>query len=238
MPLDLNIVSAKEAQAAKKREIFVTNQDKEEKKKGEKLSDVVWKRGRRKKGRGRRNVGKVAEGRAKFQGKQGSQPLATVLHRFPAIQPAILSSPCGALSQQSLPTPNAVSPPSQMILHRARPVIIEVDCQTEIEKERKHLTLVSSRLNLVPSYERGAPTPSFSLDTFRIFTHPPHNDRMTLFHTFDPVGLGFVWLLDALSSVFLACSSVHPHSSSHAYPHNLVFWDDVRLRPPRHCFIS
>lgn len=36
-------------------------------------------------------------------------------------------------------------------------------------------------------------------------------------------------------------SSSRAHLSTHTLthiPHNLVFWDDVRLRPPRHCFFN
>lgn len=92
----------------------------------EKLSNVVW-RGKKKKEEGRgRSVGKVSEGlqeRAKFQGKQGFPAIGNSPSTLPAIQPASQRS-CPALAAPtakpsfSSSAPDAVSPPSQMILHR------------------------------------------------------------------------------------------------------------------------
>lgn len=99
MPLDSDVVSAKKSEQS----CLLTRME-EVRKWEEKLSNVVW-RGRKKEEEGRgRSVGKVAEGpqeRAKFQGKQGFPAIGnspSTLQRSPAIQPAILSSPCGAHS--------------------------------------------------------------------------------------------------------------------------------------------
>lgn len=70
----------------------------------------------------RREDEEVAEGVATGEGQvSGQAGLPSHWQRFND-QPAILSSPCGAHSHRkaffSSPAPDAVSPPSQMILHR------------------------------------------------------------------------------------------------------------------------